>query len=42
VRDLLVNVTRRGRLSARELKILTGLFGTVEKALKRGLDHGEE
>lgn len=35
VRDLLVNVTRRGRLSTRELKILTGLFGTVDKALKR-------
>lgn len=34
IEDLLVNVTRRGRLSTRELKILTGLFGSVAKALK--------
>ena len=33
VRDLLINVTRRGRLSTRELKILTGLFGQIYKAL---------
>jgi TrmH family RNA methyltransferase len=33
IEDLLVNVTRRGRLSTRELKILTGLFGMIHKAL---------
>ncbi len=33
IEDLLVNVTRRGRLSTRELKILTGLFGSIAKAL---------
>jgi tRNA/rRNA methyltransferase len=32
--DLLVNVTRRGRLTVRELKILTGLFGHIYKKLK--------
>ena len=31
--DLLVNITRRGRLNVRELKILTGLFGMVRKRL---------
>lgn len=41
IRDLLVNVTRRGRLSTLELKILTGLFGTVEKALQGGRRRGE-
>jgi TrmH family RNA methyltransferase len=33
ITDLLVNVTRRGKLSARELKILTGLFGHISKRL---------
>ena len=33
IRDLLVNVTRRGRLTARELKILTGLFGRINRGL---------
>jgi TrmH family RNA methyltransferase len=33
ITDLLVNVTRRGKLSARELKILTGLFGQISKRL---------
>ncbi len=35
MQDLLVNIARRGRLSVRELKIMTGLFGMVEKALTR-------
>ena len=29
IRELLINVTRRGRLSTRELVILKGLFGTI-------------
>ena len=29
--DVLMNMTRRGRLNVRELKILTGLFGMVRK-----------
>jgi TrmH family RNA methyltransferase len=33
ITDLLVNITRRGRMSSRELKILTGLFGRIDKAL---------
>lgn len=33
IEELLVNVTRRGRLSTRELKIMTGLFGMIHKAL---------
>ncbi|MEY4668977.1 MAG: hypothetical protein RL518_1676 [Pseudomonadota bacterium] len=33
MRDLLVNITRRGRLSTRELKIMTGLFGMIHKKL---------
>jgi TrmH family RNA methyltransferase len=35
ITDLLVNVTRRGKLSARELKILTGMFGHIFKRLGR-------
>jgi TrmH family RNA methyltransferase len=35
IEDLLVNITRRGRLSTRELKVLTGLFGMIHKALPR-------
>ena len=31
IQELLVNVTRRGRLSTRELKIMTGLFGMIHK-----------
>jgi len=34
IRELLVNVTRRGRLSTRELKILTGLFGMIERRVR--------
>ena len=35
IEDLLVNMTRRGRLSTRELKVLTGLFGMIHKSLSR-------
>lgn len=35
IQDLLVNMTRRGRLSTRELKIMTGLFGMIHKKLGR-------
>ena len=35
IEDLLVNITRRGRLSTRELKVLTGLFGMIHKALPK-------
>jgi TrmH family RNA methyltransferase len=31
IEDLLINLTRRGRLSTRELKIMTGLFGMIHK-----------
>jgi len=31
IEELLVNITRRGRLSTRELKIMTGLFGMIHK-----------
>lgn len=34
--DLLVNMSRRGRFSGKELKILTGLFGMVRKRLAPG------
>ena len=34
IEDLLVNMTRRGRLSTRELKIMTGLFGMIHRKLK--------
>ena len=34
MRDLLANMTRRGHYSTRELRILTGLFGQINKALK--------
>jgi TrmH family RNA methyltransferase len=34
ISDLLVNVTRRGRLTTRELKILTGLFGQIHRKTK--------
>ena len=34
IRDLLLNVSRRGRLTVRELKILTGLFGMIERNIK--------
>ena len=33
MKDLIVNMTRRGRLSSRELKIMTGLFGMIHKKL---------
>jgi tRNA/rRNA methyltransferase len=33
IQELLVNITRRGRLSTRELKIMTGLFGMTHKKL---------
>lgn len=33
IQDILVNMTRRGRLSTRELKIMTGLFGMIHKKL---------
>lgn len=33
MKDLLTNLTRRGRLTTRELKILTGLFGKISKCL---------
>lgn len=33
IRDLLVNLTRRGKVSTRELEILTGLLGMVNKKL---------
>jgi len=36
MQDLLVNITRRGRLSTRELKIMTGLFGMIHKKLGAG------
>lgn len=36
--ELLVNMTRRGRLSTRELKILTGLFGMIHKQLSAKTD----
>jgi tRNA C32,U32 (ribose-2'-O)-methylase TrmJ len=35
IEELLVNITRRGRLSTRELKIMTGLFGMIYKKLGR-------
>jgi TrmH family RNA methyltransferase len=35
IEELLVNVTRRGRLSTRELKIMTGLFGMIHKKIGR-------
>lgn len=35
IEDILVNLTRRGRLSTRELKIMTGLFGMIYKRLVR-------
>lgn len=34
IEDMLVNITRRGRISTRELKVLTGLFGMVHRSLK--------
>ena len=35
IEELLVNMTRRGRLTTRELKIMTGLFGMIEKRVKK-------
>ncbi len=35
MRDLLANMARRGHFSVRELRILTGLFGQIHKALLR-------
>jgi TrmH family RNA methyltransferase len=32
--ELLTNITRRGRLTSRELKVMTGLFGMIQKRLK--------
>lgn len=34
MQELLVNITRRGRLSTRELKIMTGLFGMIHKKVE--------
>lgn len=34
IRDLLVNLTRRGRVTTRELKILTGLVGMISRRLR--------
>jgi TrmH family RNA methyltransferase len=34
IEELLVNITRRGRLSTRELKIMTGLFGMIHKKIR--------
>jgi tRNA/rRNA methyltransferase len=39
IRELLTNVSRRGRLSTRELVILKGLFGTVLKHLEKRAPH---
>jgi TrmH family RNA methyltransferase len=39
IRDLLVNLTRRGRVTSRELKILTGLVGMVRKRLRWNNSH---
>jgi hypothetical protein len=33
IQDLLINLTRRGRVNARELKILTGLVGMIDRKL---------
>jgi tRNA C32,U32 (ribose-2'-O)-methylase TrmJ len=33
IEDLLVNLTRRGRVNSRELKILTGLIGMIDRKL---------
>jgi TrmH family RNA methyltransferase len=38
IEELLVNITRRGRLSTRELKIMTGLFGMIHKKLSTKTD----
>lgn len=35
IEDLIVNLTRRGRVSTRELKVLTGLVGMIDKKLSR-------
>lgn len=35
IKDIVINLTRRGRLSSRELKIMTGLFGMIHKRLSR-------
>jgi tRNA/rRNA methyltransferase len=35
MKDLIINMTRRGRLSSRELKIMTGLFGMIHKKLSK-------
>lgn len=34
IEELLVNLTRRGRVTSRELKILTGLIGMIERRVK--------
>jgi tRNA (cytidine32/uridine32-2'-O)-methyltransferase len=34
IAELLVNLTRRGRVTSRELKILTGLLGMIERRVK--------
>jgi tRNA C32,U32 (ribose-2'-O)-methylase TrmJ len=33
IEDLVVNLTRRGKVTTRELKILTGLVGMINRAL---------
>jgi TrmH family RNA methyltransferase len=35
MRDLLANMARRGHFSSRELRIFTGLFGQINKAIRR-------
>lgn len=35
IKDLIVNLTRRGRVSTRELKILTGLIGMIDKKISQ-------
>jgi TrmH family RNA methyltransferase len=36
MRDLLANMVRRGHYSTKELRIFTGLFGQINKGLRRG------
>jgi tRNA (cytidine32/uridine32-2'-O)-methyltransferase len=38
IQDLLINLTRRGRVTTRELKILTGLMGMIDRVVARGAD----
>lgn len=38
IRELVINVSRRGRLTTKELTVLKGLFGTIDKNLPRSTD----